>query len=92
MAKNRFRRKQLQYKKRFQSILAGASAQPRYTAHVRDVYDGAGKAIIFKSEMDFISRCILDYPSIETGGQLFGFYTETGTPVVPTGSPAKFRV
>lgn len=82
MAKNRFRRKQLQYKKRFQSILAGASAQPRYTVPVRDVHTGAGTAIIFKSEMDFISRCILDYPSIETGGQLFGFYTEKGTPVV----------
>lgn len=39
-------------------------------------------AIIFKSELDYISRCILDYPSIETGGQLFGFYTESGVPVV----------
>lgn len=40
------------------------------------------KAIIYKSELDYISRCILDYPNIETGGQLFGFWTATGTPVV----------
>lgn len=40
------------------------------------------KAIIYKSELDFISRCILDYPHIETGGELFGFWTQLGTPVV----------
>lgn len=39
-------------------------------------------AIIYKSELDFISRCILDYPNIETGGQLFGFWTSDGTPIV----------
>ncbi|MBQ9185639.1 MAG: Mov34/MPN/PAD-1 family protein [Bacteroidales bacterium] len=82
MAKNRFRRKHLQYTKRFQSIMAGASAQPRYTVPACEEHTGNGKAIIFKSEIDFISKCILDYPSIETGGQLFGFYTESGTPVV----------
>lgn len=39
-------------------------------------------AIIYRSEFDYISRCILDYPDIETGGQLFGFWTGTGIPVV----------
>lgn len=39
-------------------------------------------AIIYRSEMDYMSRCILDYPSIETGGQLFGYWTSLGTPVV----------
>lgn len=39
-------------------------------------------AIIYQSELDYISRCILDYPNIETGGQLFGFWTSMGTPVV----------
>lgn len=38
--------------------------------------------VIFSEEMDFLSRCILDYPDIETGGQLFGYWTEGGTPVV----------
>ena len=37
---------------------------------------------IFRSEMDYISRCILDYPNIETGGQLFGYWTVDGIPVV----------
>ena len=42
----------------------------------------ASYAIIYKSEFDYISRCILDYPNIETGGQLFGFWTADGIPVV----------
>lgn len=43
---------------------------------------GAKAPIIFRSELDYISRCILDCPNIETGGQLFGSWTEDGTPVV----------
>jgi len=39
-------------------------------------------AMIYQGELDYISRCILDYPNIETGGQLFGFWTAAGTPVV----------
>lgn len=42
----------------------------------------AQTAIIYQSELDYMSRCILDYPDIETGGQLFGFWTATGVPVV----------
>lgn len=41
-----------------------------------------GRVIAYKSELDYIGRCILDYPDIETGGQLFGYWTEFGTPVV----------
>ena len=40
------------------------------------------RAFIFKSELDYISRCILDYKNIETGGQLFGYWTSDGSPVV----------
>jgi len=39
-------------------------------------------AVIYKSELDYISRCILDCTNIETGGQLFGFWTAEGVPVV----------
>ena len=42
----------------------------------------AATAVIYRSELDYISRCILDYPNIETGGQLFGFWSAAGTPVV----------
>ena len=39
-------------------------------------------AVIYKSELDYISRWILDYPNVETGGQLFGYWTDKGDPVV----------
>ena len=43
----------------------------------------APAVMIFQSELDYISRCILDYPDIETGGQLFGHWTSPGgLPVV----------
>ena len=41
-----------------------------------------GGVIVFQSELDYLLRCILDYPDIETGGQLFGYWTEDGVPVV----------
>lgn len=40
------------------------------------------KALIHKSELDFISKCVMDYPNIETGGDFFGFWTKDGNPVV----------
>ena len=40
------------------------------------------EAIVFQSELDYLYRCILDYPNIETGGQLFGYWTSAGVPVV----------
>jgi len=47
-----------------------------------DLYPIKSKAIIYKSELDYISRCVLDYPNIETGGDLFGFWTHSGYPVI----------
>lgn len=44
--------------------------------------NSAAVAMIYRSELDYISRCILDSTTIETGGQLFGFWTSTGIPVV----------
>lgn len=38
--------------------------------------------LISSGEMDFLSKCILDYKTIETGGQLFGHWTFDGAPVV----------
>ena len=56
------------------------SGPPSPCADARDL--PAETAVIYKSELDYISRCILDYPRIETGGQLFGFWSASGTPVV----------
>lgn len=40
------------------------------------------KAFIYNSELEFLGKCILDSPNIETGGQLFGYWTASGAPVV----------
>jgi len=40
------------------------------------------RVIIYKGELEYISRCIMDYPNIETGGNLFGFYTTFRIPVI----------
>ena len=40
------------------------------------------KVFIYKSELEFLSKSILDYPNIETGGNLFGYWTHSGRPVV----------
>ena len=45
-------------------------------------YPISSKAIIYKAELEYISKCVLDYPNIETGGDLFGFWTYSGYPVV----------
>ena len=47
-----------------------------------DTDDPASTVLVYQSELDYISRCIMDCPNIETGGQLFGFWTVTGIPVV----------
>lgn len=39
-------------------------------------------AVIYRSELDYLSRCIVDYPECETGGHLFGFWTVQGVPVI----------
>ena len=39
-------------------------------------------AEIYRSELEYVLRCILERPHIETGGELFGFWKDDGTPVV----------
>lgn len=60
----------------------GQTEQTQRGSNQVDESRPAAIAIIYRSEMDYISRCIHDYPNIETGGQLFGFVTEYGAPVV----------
>ena len=40
------------------------------------------KALIHKSELDIITKYVLDYPQLETGGDFFGLWTKEGFPVV----------
>ena len=63
--------------------IQGAATVPEACAPRADVRDvPAETAVIYQSELDYISRCILDHPCIETGGQLFGFWSASGTPIV----------
>ena len=54
------------------------------------------KSLVFQSELNFISKSTLDYPNIETGGDLFGYFTYSGFPVIMyvigPGERAKRRV
>lgn len=40
------------------------------------------KALIYESELENIGRHAADYPILETGGDLFGFWTHSGFPVI----------
>lgn len=40
------------------------------------------KVLIYQSELDFISKSILDFPETENGHDLFGFWTHSGHAVV----------
>lgn len=40
------------------------------------------KIFIYESELDFIARCVADYPHLETGGDFFGLWTKEGFPVI----------
>lgn len=42
----------------------------------------SSKVLIYASELDYIAKCIQDYPHIETGGQLYGAWTASGAPRV----------
>lgn len=42
----------------------------------------SSKALIYVSELDYIAKCIQDYPNLETGGQLYGAWTASGAPRV----------
>ncbi len=43
---------------------------------------GYGDIYIFREELDFMMRVILDSPQMETGGNLFGYWTAEGDAVV----------
>ena len=51
-------------------------------ARPESVLRPSSKALIYSSELEYIARCIQDYPNIETGGQLYGAWTASGAPRV----------
>lgn len=40
------------------------------------------KALIYEGELEMMARFVSDYPDSETGGDLFGFWTHSGSPVI----------
>lgn len=46
------------------------------------IHNDNKKIIIYKSELDYLSKCILESPRIETGGNLFGLWTPFGIPLI----------
>jgi hypothetical protein len=40
------------------------------------------KTLIYEEELDHVSGWVEEYPDLETGGDLFGFWTHSGRPVV----------
>ncbi|ABW32427.1 hypothetical protein [Acaryochloris marina] len=40
------------------------------------------KALIYKKDLDRISGWVMAHPNLETGGDLFGFWTHTGSPII----------
>ncbi len=55
------------------------------SAHKRTETSGVlrgDKALIYEGELEIMARFVTDYPDIETGGDLFGFWTHTGSPMI----------
>ena len=46
------------------------------------VTDNGNKVLIYQSELDYMSQCILDMQHMETGGNLFGLQTPFGIPFI----------
>lgn len=46
------------------------------------ITNSSSKIIIYQSELDYLSKCILESPDIETGGNIFGLSTPYGIPMI----------
>lgn len=40
------------------------------------------RVVVYQSELEILSASVMERPDIETGGELFGFWTSQGDPVV----------
>lgn len=60
-------------------------ARAKPADHLRRVCDKGSHgdtAVAYKGELETVARFVHDYPEGETGGDLFGFWTNTGAPVI----------
>lgn len=47
-----------------------------------EIIHSTNKVIVYQSELDYLSKCILESPNMETGGNLFGLWTPFGIPMI----------
>ena len=69
-------------KKKFQSLKFRGLRKKRLVSKIQADFPLHDYVLTNKEEIDYLSRYILDYPYIETGGQLFGYWTYDSKPVV----------
>ena len=55
---------------------------PPWRRNAPQIADNGNKVLIYQSELDYMSQCILDMQNIETGGNLFGLFTPFGIPFI----------
>ena len=55
---------------------------PPWRRSAPQIADNGNKVLIYQSELDYMSQCILDRQKIETGGNLFGLCTPFGIPFI----------
>jgi len=66
------------HSEKFRRIIAASAHKRTETSGI----SRGDKALIYEGELEIMARFVTDYPSIETGGDLFGFWTHTGSPVI----------
>lgn len=84
MAKSKFKIRKVYrgYRKKFLQDLPTHAVKLARSVYPSQSTDSDATVYIHRDVFDYISRCILDYPTIETGGQLFGLKTPEGNFVV----------
>jgi hypothetical protein len=65
------------HSKRFNEAAARSHRRSATSSEV-----GGEHALIYEGELEMMARFVCDYPDIETGGDLFGFWTHSGSPVI----------
>jgi len=63
----------------FNDLVNRANARP---GNARMEANRIHKVLIYDSEIDRVAQLTVEYPDIETGGSLFGYWTHSGSPVV----------
>jgi hypothetical protein len=66
------------HSEKFRRTIAASARKRTETSGARR----GDNALIYEGELEIMARFATDYPSIETGGDLFGFWTHTGSPVI----------